>query len=157
MANIEHKNITDAERHEPKGASTATIDQVYASDGAGSGTWREVPSQDTVTMADVSNPSFILIPITATGVTIQSIRFVLYNAITGADSTVTVTRGGDGLSLGTKVIAFTASAEGTTFDLTTGSNNTLLAATHKYLKIATDGASSTTSQMAVTVKYKVTA
>ncbi len=152
---IEHKNITDAERHEPKGASTATIDQVWYSNGAGSGAFREVHNLDTVTMADVSAPSFVLIPIPVNCV-VQSIRFVLYNAITLADSTVTVTRGGDAASLGTKVIAFTGSGEGTTFDLTTGSNNTLTAATHKYLKIATDGASTTTSQMAVTVKYKET-
>lgn len=106
-------------------------------------------------MADVSNPSFVLIPIPQ-NFTCQLIRFVLFNAITGADSTVTVTRGGDAASLGTKVIAFTGSGEGTTFDLTTGSNNVLLAGTHKYLKIATDGASSTTSQMSITIKGKVT-
>ena len=37
---IEHVDIPDGERHEPKGASTATIDQVYVSDGAASGAWR---------------------------------------------------------------------------------------------------------------------
>lgn len=42
MANIEHKNIVDAERHEPKGASTAASNTVYSSDGAGSGTWQKV-------------------------------------------------------------------------------------------------------------------
>lgn len=151
---VEHKDIVDAQRHEPKGASTATIDMVYASDGAGSGTWREIPYSDTVIMADVSAPSFDLIPIPF-NVKIQSIRFVLYNAITGADSTVTVTRGGDGASLGTKVIAFSGSAEGTTFDMTPSGNNTLTASTHKYLKFATDGASSTTSKMAITIKAKV--
>lgn len=36
---IEHKNITDGNIHEPKGASTATVGQIYISDGAGSGTW----------------------------------------------------------------------------------------------------------------------
>ena len=153
---IEHKNIVDAQRHEPKGASTATVDQVYASDGAGSGTWRELPVQAHARLADVSTASFVLIPITS-NCTIQSIRFVLANAITTADSTITVTRGGDAASLGTKVIAFSGSAEGTTFDLTTGSNNTLVAATHKYLKIATDGLSSTSCELSIAVKYKVTA
>lgn len=42
MANIEHKDITDANRHEPKGASTAPINSVYSSDGAGSGAWQKV-------------------------------------------------------------------------------------------------------------------
>jgi len=36
---IEHADITDAERHEPKGASTAAVNTVYLSDGAGSGAW----------------------------------------------------------------------------------------------------------------------
>jgi len=30
---IQHKNVSDAERHEPKGASTATINHVLSSDG----------------------------------------------------------------------------------------------------------------------------
>lgn len=37
---IEHKNLSDAERHEPKGASTAAAGDIYISDGAGSGNWK---------------------------------------------------------------------------------------------------------------------
>lgn len=150
---VEHVNIADGERHEPKGASTATIDQVYASNGAGSGAWREVPYSDTVIMADVSTASFELMPIPA-NVKIQSIRFVLHSAITVADSTITVTRG-DGASLGTKVIAFTASAEGTTFDMTPSGNDTINASSHKYLKFATDGASTTAAKLSITIKAKI--
>ena len=40
---VEHVSITDPEIHEPKGASTATVDQVYIADGAGSGTWTTWP------------------------------------------------------------------------------------------------------------------
>lgn len=154
MPSIEHANIADAQRHEPKGASTATVDQVYASNGAGSGTWRELPYQDTVIMADVSAPSFVIIPIPFNCI-VQSITYVLYNAITLDNSTITVTRGGDAASLGTQVIAFNSSAEGTTFTQTPSGNNTLTAGIHKYLKIATDGASTTTAQMAITIKCKV--
>lgn len=39
---VEHVDITDPEIHEPKGASTATVNQVYSADGAGSGTWQKV-------------------------------------------------------------------------------------------------------------------
>jgi hypothetical protein len=42
----EHKNITDPNNHEPKGASTAVVDTAYVSDGAGSGTWK-TPVFDT--------------------------------------------------------------------------------------------------------------
>lgn len=147
---IEHVDIPDGERHEPKGAAAATIDQVYVSDGAASGAWRTLPFQDTVVMADVSAPSFEIIPI-PTDCIIDTIVFVLHGAITVADSTMTVTRGGDAASLGTKVIAFTASAEGTTFIMTPSGNNTLTAATHKYLKIATDGVSTTTARLSCTI------
>ena len=36
---IEHSNITGAEVHESKGVDTATVGQVYVTDGAGSGSW----------------------------------------------------------------------------------------------------------------------
>ena len=38
----QHSAIPDAERHEPKGASTANAGEAYISDGAGSGTWKPV-------------------------------------------------------------------------------------------------------------------
>lgn len=150
---IEHVDIADGERHEPKGASTATVDQVYASDGAGSGTWRELPFFDNTHLPDVSTADFVLIPIPVNCV-IQSIRFVLEKAITGADSTITVTRGGGGAAMGTQVIAFSGSAEGTTFDMTPSGNNTITASTHKYIKVATDGLSSTASRLWITIKCK---
>lgn len=39
---IQHKDVPDAQRHEPKGISTATVDQVYVANGSGSGTWKKV-------------------------------------------------------------------------------------------------------------------
>jgi hypothetical protein len=36
---IEHVNISDGERHEPKGISTAALGKVYQADGAASGAW----------------------------------------------------------------------------------------------------------------------
>ena len=38
----QHSAIADADRHEPKGASTAAVGTTYISDGAGSGTWKPV-------------------------------------------------------------------------------------------------------------------
>ena len=43
---VQHKDIPDAQRHEPKGASTASTNQVYAADGAGSGTWKKLTSNN---------------------------------------------------------------------------------------------------------------
>lgn len=150
---IEHSAIPDGERHEPKGISTALIDTVYVSDGASSGVWKEIPFIVAGVLDDVSTASFILVPIPI-DVVVQSVRFTLHNAITVANAIVTVTRGGDAASLGAATIVFTASAEGTTFDLTPSGNNSINAVTHKYLKIATDGASTTTAALAVAIKCK---
>jgi len=49
LADIEHSVITDPNIHEPKGASTATADQIYIADGAGSGAWTDI---DTVLTTD---------------------------------------------------------------------------------------------------------
>lgn len=42
MATIEHTNIADPFRHEPKNISTANAGEVYIADGAASGSWELV-------------------------------------------------------------------------------------------------------------------
>jgi hypothetical protein len=39
----EHNTLTDPELHEPKGVASATANQMYLADGAGSGDWRNFP------------------------------------------------------------------------------------------------------------------
>lgn len=39
MANVQHSTLSDPNLHEPKGISTASADQLYRSNGSGSGTW----------------------------------------------------------------------------------------------------------------------
>ena len=46
MANIQHKDIPDAQLHEPKGILSATAGKIYIATGAGSGTWRKVQEAD---------------------------------------------------------------------------------------------------------------
>lgn len=148
----EHVDIADGERHEPKGASTATVGQVYVSDGAASGSWEDFAYDVNAVIADVSHPSFVLVPILNDSVVTQ-IKYVLGGAITTADSIITVTRGG-GSAMGTRVIAYTASAEGTVFTQTPSGNNTITAATHHYIKIATDGASSSSTPLYITIRCR---
>ena len=40
MADIQHKDIPDSERHEPKGVSSASSGTVYVANGSGSGEWK---------------------------------------------------------------------------------------------------------------------
>ena len=148
----EHVDIADGERHEPKGASTATVGQVYVSDGAASGSWEDFAYDINTMLTDVSAPSFVLVPILNDSVVTQ-IKYVLGAAITVANSTITVTRGG-GSAMGTQVITQAASAEGTTFTQTPSGNNDITAATHHYIKIATDGASTTTAPLYITVRCR---
>jgi len=51
---IQHRNIPEAQLHEPKGASTATSGQVYTSDGAGSGAWQK-PFDQLIVVRDASD------------------------------------------------------------------------------------------------------
>lgn len=50
MATINHKDIPDGERHEPKGVSTATAKQVYVANGSGSGTWQHLITSFTANL-----------------------------------------------------------------------------------------------------------
>ena len=39
----EHKNLTGTDLHEPKGVASASENQIYVADGAGSGAWTYIP------------------------------------------------------------------------------------------------------------------
>lgn len=39
MANVQHSSLTDPNLHEPKGISSASANQLYLSNGSGSGVW----------------------------------------------------------------------------------------------------------------------
>jgi len=54
---IEHDSIADGERHEPKGISTAALDEVYAADGAGGGTWKSL--DETLTSGATAKQIFV--------------------------------------------------------------------------------------------------
>lgn len=41
MANIEHKNIPDADLHEPKGVASATAEMLCVANGSGAGIWKQ--------------------------------------------------------------------------------------------------------------------
>lgn len=58
---ILHVNIADADRHEPKGISTATAGQVYVADGAASGDWTSM----LVTYSQALSPAIVAANTTA--------------------------------------------------------------------------------------------
>lgn len=53
---IQHRNLTDPQIHEPKGASTATTGQIWVSNGQGSGSFTNItPANLTFTVASFNN------------------------------------------------------------------------------------------------------
>ena len=158
-----HKDLTGADLHEPKGQAAAAVNTVYVADGAGSGTHKKVPllSLDLTTMEspntyylsgvlpDVSTSSLLLIPVIDQS-TLISIRCTLNSNITVADSTLTFLRQ-DGASLGTPlVIPFTGSALGVGYSFAATTNTTIAAS--GWIKIETDGLSTTAAALSITLK-----
>ena len=67
---IEHKNILEANLHEPKGVSTATSGKSYVTDGAGSGTFKtpivteDTSSENEILVAQaVGDPQWQALPV----------------------------------------------------------------------------------------------
>ena len=160
-----HASLTGADLHEPKGADAASANTVYVSSGSGSGTWQKVGANSigsdiynsnkiwlTAQLADVSTASSVYIPVPR-ACTLSKVTSIISNAITGADSTITVTKVGGG-STGTITVAYTGSAEGDIDTLTPSTNNTFTAG--QWFKIATDGASSTVATITFLIELTLT-
>lgn len=78
---IEHKDIVDAQRHEPKGASTALVNTSYISNGSGSGSWRKIKSTDLQGLAgDAGNVDHVLVSDGADGFKLKS--DIVYGSMT---------------------------------------------------------------------------
>lgn len=48
MADVQHRNISDLESHEPKNISTATTGQLYVANGSASGVWKKLNEVDNM-------------------------------------------------------------------------------------------------------------
>lgn len=176
-----HKDLTGADLHEPKGVSTASSGTVYVANGSGSGSWGNLSAVNsnvvdagnhfTATTVegvllelfqspelvggvfpDVSTPSTVLVPIPFS-CEVLGIEFVLGGTITGADSTVSISRS-DGASMGIQTIAQTGSAEGTSFSFVPVGNAVLTYPTHKYVKLVSDGGSTGAQPLYFTISLR---
>lgn len=59
MANVQHSSLTDPNLHEPKGISTASANQMYLSNGSGSGTWTNVSRLPGTGWGQYSNTTYV--------------------------------------------------------------------------------------------------
>jgi len=160
VADVEHKNIPDANRHEPKGVSTAASGTVYVADGSGSGDWTNIIADVnnanyttlTVEIPDVSTAGsyFVVNPILGD---IYKIYVCIDNAITVANATVSAKISGVAVSGSSVTVAYSGSAAGSVFSATPSGANTV--ATGGAIEILTDGASTTAARAMVTIVVDV--
>lgn len=150
-----HKDLTGADLHEPKGVAGASSGQVYVANGGGSGNWTSLAgSYITLTrvLDDVSTPSSVRVPCPVGG-TVVRITAVLEAGITVADSNVTFDIGGVAIDSSAIVVSYSGSAAGSQFNSTPSGHNTVTSTS--VIKITTDGASTSTAPLVVTVLIRV--
>lgn len=150
-----HKDLTGADLHEPKGASSASAGQVYVADGSGSGAWTDMPSAQvalTRVIADISTAGDVYVVSPVAG-TISKILGVLEGAIATADAVVSFHIGAVSIDSSDITVANSGSAAGDEYDVTPSGHNTVVAGS--VIKITTDGASTNTVPFTVTVLIDV--
>jgi hypothetical protein len=145
-----HSTLTGADLHEPKGVASAGANEVYLSDGLGSGSWVVPPYTLTALITDVSTASTVYIPIPFAG-TVTKVVTVLAGSLTTANATVTV-KNAAGASMGTLTITQSGSAAGDIDVLNPVSNNSVT--NDSRISVETDGASDTARNLFVTVYIK---
>lgn len=145
----EHRNLTGASLHEPKGAYAASSGQVYISDGAGSGNWTDKNSDNLVfntftlqdRIADVGtsgSSAFFYIPFKAT---IQKLSCIIHGALTGANSTLSIYVNGVARAE-TLVLSYSGSSAGQAFSQGTFAAHTIPA--DSVVEIRSDGGATNT-------------
>ncbi len=140
---IEHKDLTGAQLHEPKGASTASVGTAYISDGLGSGDWEDptgsvynknlYPLVSTLTDLATASSVYFYVPIKSR---VLSYHVTIYGAV---DANTTFVPYVNGVAVADNLIVIAAgSAEGQTTSRIMVSNTDMAAAS--VVRIASDGA-----------------
>lgn len=89
---IQHKDIPDAQLHEPKGIAAEVIGKVYFSNGAGSGNWLFPDPHGSVTFVNLAAPVSITFPSVYTKVNMVSVASAIGQEVTeGTNSRLTYT------------------------------------------------------------------
>lgn len=152
---IEHKNITDPNIHEIKGASTATLNQVPVANGAGSSVWTTVNNLNKIVLttylpnlADVDSV-FVVSPIAGI---IKKAYVTIHNPI-DTTTVVTLKIGGVALTDGVISVVASGSTSGSVFSCTPTANN--LVAAGQSVEIASNGAATASDPAYITILVEV--
>jgi len=151
MANVQHKNLTTTELHEPKSADSAAANTVYVFNGSGSGTAQKIaPSQIATSVNNVNihtlNYDFedistaaskwLVVPFAGD---VQKIWSVLHTVITGANCGFTFEIGGTAITNSAITLTQSGSAVGDVDSSTPTGAKTFTAG--QPIEIISDGAS----------------
>ena len=127
MANVQHKNLTTTELHEPKSADSAAANTVYVFNGSGSGTAQNIaPSQIATSVKNVNlhtlNYDFedistaaskwLVVPFAGD---VQKIWSVLHGAISSVNCGFTFEIGGTAITNSAITISYSGIAGANTF------------------------------------------
>lgn len=167
MADKQHNALTGASLHEPKGVAAASVDTLYAADGAGSGTHRKVTADSmdktnvknvnlvylTYELVDISTAKSTWLPCPLAG-KITRIWSVIDGAIGTADCILTFEIATVLVTNGQITIAFSGSAAGDEDDSTPSALNVLTAG--QPLEIITNGASTNVINATLVFEIDVT-
>jgi hypothetical protein len=152
---IEHKNITEANLHELKGASTATAGQIPVATGSGSSTWTTVNNLNKMAittyfpnLADADSV-FITAPLAGT---ISKAYITVHNAI-DADTVVTLKIGGVAVTNGTISVVASGSTGGSVFSCTPTAANAVIAG--QAIEIVSNGAATANDPAYITLLLSV--
>lgn len=161
-----HSSLTGTELHENKGVASAS-DNTVASATSGATVWRKVNSSMidatsifttnkivlTAVLDDISTPSTVYIPIPFDCI-VNQVNTVLSGPITGADAVITP-KNSAGTAMGTFTVTYSGSAAGDVDAFAATTNNTFTSGTK--MQIDTDGASTGTAKLYISVVATVTA
>lgn len=154
---VEHRNLTGASLHEPKGVESANSGDVYVADGLGSGDWTSrydgVINLNTFTLTtridDISAASSAWLVVPAKS-TLNTVSGVLNGPITVANSIMTVYK--NGASTGqTVTIPFAGSVAGT--KVITAMSPVISFASGDVLELRSDGGATTTAILYVSLTF----
>lgn len=134
---IEHVDIPDGERHEPKGADAALPASVYVADGVGAGAWSWPQSLVSVRfpLVATADTKYLALPFAGT---IVGISVAVEDVLTTPDTVLSFDIEGTGVTDGDVTLAFSGSAAGDVFTSTPTANNAFAA--NQAVGITSDGA-----------------
>lgn len=153
MTTATHASMAGADLHEPKGVAAATINKVYVSDGAGSGSWAKLPASClTIRFPDIGAVSsvYIVIPYTCT---VNKI-WTAVQTIPTAVNTILTCKNNAGSSMGIVTVAFSGAAAGDVDFLVPVTNNTFTAG--QILTITSDGGATNVVEAMVVIDLTIT-